>query len=231
MDDEKIIDPRYIEELRKHSSSGRKDNDIKQKFLEAVSTALTDNTKHIGDLRDVLHSMPVSMHYDKQDTAALSIAPTAGIIGAAAMALEWKPIENVRVETPHNEDVFRPTKSILDFLSEQIDSDLNKRLTEFGETNGFPVVFVFYQTLKNENGVSKATCDIKMFKSDEKQDARLFALKHAGEFGIFDPRSKDEQIKDLEKKVKRLEESRDYWKRKAEGDDDDTLGTFKHWDD
>lgn len=215
---------RYIEELRN-------DNDIKQKFLEAASTALTDNPKYIGDLRDFLHSIPVTMHYDKQDTAAFSIAPTAGIIGAAALALERKPIENVRIETPHNEDVFRPTKSMLDILSERIDSDLNKRLTEFGENNGFPVVFVFYQTLKNENGVSMATCDIKMFKFDEKQDARLFAIKHAGEFGFFDPRSKDEQIKDLEKKVKRLEEDRDYWKRKAEGDDDDTLGIFKHWDD
>ena len=105
---------------------------------------------------------------------------------------------------------------MLDILSERIDSDLNQRLTEFGKKNGFPVVFVFYQTLKDEDGVSKATCDIKMYKSDEKQDARLFALKHAGEFGIFDPRSKDD---------------RDYWKRKAEGDDDDTLGIFKHWDD
>ena len=139
----------------------------------------------------------------------------------------------------HHEDsqdtaalAFKPTKSMLDILSERIGSDLNKRLAEYGDKNGYPVVFVFYQTIKNENGVSKATCDIKMFKSDEKQDARLFALEHAGEFGIFDPRSKDEQIKDLEKKVKRLEEDRDYWHREATGrDDGDTLGIFRHWDD
>lgn len=133
-------------------------------------------------------------HEDSQDTAALALPPTAGILGAVAASLRPELKEKPHVEIPHEPDIFKPTKSMLDILSEQIDSDLNKRMTEFGETNGFPVVFVFYQTLKDENGVSKATCDIKMFKSDEKQDARLFALQHAGEFGIFDPRRKDEQI-------------------------------------
>lgn len=186
-----------------------------------------------SDMIAQLKSLPKGKHHeDSQDAAALAPPPTAGILGAVAASLQPELKEKPHVEIPHNDDVFRPTKSMLDILSEQIDSDLNKRLTEFGETNGFPVVFVFYQTLKNENGVSKATCDVMMFKSDEKQDARLFALKHAGEFGIFDPRSKDEQIKDLEKKVKRLEEDRDYWHREATGrDDDDTLGIFRHWDD
>ena len=170
-------------------------------------------------------------HEDSQDAAALAPPPTAGIIGAAAVLLNPKLKEKAHIEISREPDIFKPTKSMLDILSERIDSDLNKRLTEFGETNGFPVVFVFYQTFKVEDGVSKATCDIKMYKPGEKQDARLFAMQHAGEFGIFDPRSKDEQIKDLEKKVKRLEENRDYWKRKAEGDDDDTLGIFRHWDD
>ena len=193
MDDEKIIDPRYIEQLR---------------------------------------SLPSAPHDDNQDVAALATPPTTGILGAAAVLLNPKLKEKQHVDIPREPDIFKPTKSMLDILLERIDSDLNKRLTEFGETNGFPVVFVFYQTLKDENGVSKATCDIKMYKSDEKQDARLFALKHAGEFGIFDPRSKDEQIKDLEKKVKRLEEDRDYWHREATGrDDGDTLGLFRHWDD
>jgi hypothetical protein len=182
-----------------------------------------------SDIINELKSLPKGCtHNDQQDAYAL--APTAGILGAAAAILNPK-LKDVHVEIPREQDIFKPTESMLDILSEQIDSDLNKRLTEFGETNGFPVMFVFYQTVKNEDGVSKATCDIQMFKSDEKQDARLFALRHTGEFGIFDPRSKDEQIKDLEKKVKRLEEDRDYWKREAEGDDDDTLGIFKHWDD
>lgn len=179
---------------------------------------------------DELESLPKSPHDDAQDAAALAIPPMAGIIGAAAAILKPK-LKDAHVEIPRKPDVFRPTKSMLDFLSERIDSDLNQRLTEFGNKNGFPVVFVFYQTFKVEDGVSKATCDIKMYKPGEKQDARLFALQHAGEFGIFDPRSKDEQIKDLEEKVKGLEDNRDYWKRKAEGDDDDTLGIFKHWDD
>ena len=185
-----------------------------------------------SDMIAELESLPKGKnHEDSQDTAALALPPTAGILGAVAASLQPELKEKPHVDIPRETDIFKPTKTMLDILSEQINSDLNKRLTEFGETNGFPVVFVFYQTLKNENGVSKATCDIKMFKFDEKQDARLFALKHAGEFGFFDPRSKDEQIKDLEKKVKQLEEDRDYWKRKAEGDDDGTLGIIKHWDD
>lgn len=186
-----------------------------------------------SDMIAELESLPKGKHHeDSQDAAALAPPPTAGILGAAAVLLNPKLKEKTHVEIPREQDIFKPTKSMLDILSEQIDSDLNKRLTEFGETNGFPVVFVFYQTLKDENGISKATCDIKMFKSNEKQDARLFALKHAGEFGIFDPRSKDDQIKDLEKKVKRLEEDRDYWHREATGrDDGDTLGIFRHWDD
>ena len=177
-----------------------------------------------------LKSMPKASHDDAQDAAALAIPPMAGIIGAAAAILNPK-LKDAHVEIPREPDIFKPTKSMLDILSERIDSDLNQRLTEFGKKNGFPVVFVFYQTVKDENGISKATCDIKMWKFEDKADARLFALKSGGEFGIFDPRSKDEQIKDLEKKVKGLEEDRDYWKRKAEGDDDDTLGIFKHWDD
>lgn len=186
-----------------------------------------------SDMIAELESLPKGKnHEDSQDTAALAPPPTAGILGAAAVLLNPKLKEKTHVEIPREPDIFKPTKSMLDILSERIDSDLNKRLTEFGETNGFPVVFVFYQTLKNENGASKATCDIKMYKPSEKQDARLFALQHAGEFGIFDPRSKDEQIKDLEKKVKRLEEDRDYWHREATGrDDGDTLGIFRHWDD
>ena len=196
----------------------------KEKFVKACCLQKS------GDpMLEELRSLPCSEHDDQQDAKEL-VPPMAGILGASAVILNPKLKEKAHVEIPHEPDIFKPTKSMLDILSERIDSDLNQRLTEFGKKNGFPVVFVFYQTLKNENDVSKATCDIKMFKSDEKQDARLFALKHAGEFGIFDPRSKDEQIKDLEKKVKRLEEDRDYWKREAEGDDGDTLGIFKHWD-
>lgn len=185
-----------------------------------------------SDIIAELKSLPKGKHHeDSQDAAALAIPPMAGIIGAAAAILNPK-LKDAHVEIPRKPDVFRPTKAMLDILSEQIDSDLNKRLTEFGEINGFPVVFVFYQTTKNENGVRKSTCDIQMFKYEDKTYAQLFAMRNRGEFGIFDPRSKDEQIKDLEKKVKGLEDDRDYWKRKAEGDDDGgTLGLFKHWDD
>lgn len=219
--------------ISKHAHLRKVDNDpvnIARRALKSLEINPLPDQKTERIIKE-LESMPRAPHDDTQDAMAFSIPSTAGILGAAAVLFNPELKEKVHVDIPREPDIFKPTKSMLDILSERIDSDLNKRLTEFGDKNGFPVVFVFYQTLKSENGVSKATCDIKMFKSDEKQDARLFALQHAGEFGIFDPRSKDEQIKDLEKKVKLLEEDRDYWKRKAEGDDDDTLGLFKHWDD
>ena len=232
MDDEKIIDPRYLERLRSLPKSNHDDKQDAMAQAMAGRAVFHPDSPFVSiEARSHVNTMPEMPHDDKQDAAALALPPTAGILGAIAASLQPELKEKQHVDIPREPDIFKPTKSMLDILSERIDSDLNKRLTEFGKTNGFPVVFVFYQTIKNDNGVSMATCDIKMFKSDEKQDARLFALKHAGEFGIFDPRSKDEQIKDLEEKVKSLEDDRDYWKRKAEGDDDDTLGIFKHWDD
>ena len=213
-----MFDKDLIKELNSLPKSSHKDDD------DAIALAMAGQSVFHPD------SPFVSVEARSHVNTKLAIPPMAGIIGAAVAILNPK-LKDAHVEIPRKPDVFRPTKAMLDILSERIDSDLNQRLTEFGKKNGFPVVFVFYQTFKVEDGVSKATCDIKMYKPGEKQDARLFALQHAGEFGIFDPRSKDEQIKDLEKKVKRLEEDRDYWKREAEGDDGDTLGLFRHWDD
>jgi hypothetical protein len=179
-----------------------------------------------SDMIAELESLPKGKyHEDSQDVAALAPPPTAGILGAAAVLLTPKLEEEPHVAIPCEPDIFKPTKSMLDILSEQIDSDLNKRLTEFGETNGFPVVFVFYQTLKNENGVSKATCDIKMYKKSDMREAADFARRNGGELGIFDPPKS--------KEVERLEKERDYWKSRClrEEDDGDTLGIFKHWDD
>lgn len=162
-----------------------------------------DNAAFLEELK----SLPKSSHYDAQDAAALASPPTAGILGAAAVLFNPKMKEKVHVDIPREPDIFKPTKSMLDILSEQIDSDLNKRLTEFGETNGFPVVFVFYQTLKNENGVSKATCDIKMYNRSDMHEAADFARRNGGELGIFDPPKS--------KEVERLEKERDYWKSKC----------------
>lgn len=179
-----------------------------------------------SDMIAELESLPKGKnHEDSQDTAALALPTTAGILGSAAVLLNPKLKEKVHVDIPREPDIFKPTKSMLDILSERIDSDLNKRLTEFGETNGFPVVFVFYQTLKNENGVSKATCDIKMYKRSDMHDALDFARRNDGELGIFDPPKS--------KEVERLEKERDYWKSRClrEEDDGDTLGIFRHWND
>ena len=177
-----------------------------------------------SDIIDELKSLPKGSHDDSQDAAALASPPTTGILGAAAVLLNPK-LKDAHVEIPREPDIFKPAKSMLDILSEQIDSDLNRRLTEFGETNGFPVVFVFYQTLKNENGASKATCDIKMYKRSDMHDALDFARRNGGEFGIFDP----PKIKEVE----RLEKERDYWKSRClrEEGDGDTLGIFRHWND
>lgn len=174
---------------------------------------------------DELGLLPKSKHDDDDDAVALAIPPVAGIIGAAAVAFAPKSMENLHVEIPHEHDIFKPTKSMLDILSERINSDLNNRLTEYGNKNGFPVVFVFYQTIKNENGMSNATCDIKMYKKSEMREAADFARRNGGEFGIFDPPKS--------KEVERLTNERDYWKSRClhEEDDGDTLGIFRHWDD
>ena len=183
-------------------------------------------------------SLPKCSHNDVQDTAALAIPPVAGILGAVATLFAPKPIENLHVEIPHEQDIFKPTKSMLDIFSEQNRREIGKYLDKFGEQNGYPVIFVttFRQfDPPKEDIVHEAfintELNIQMFKKSEMHEAADFARRNGGELGIFDPRSKDEQIKDLEKKVKRLEEDRDYWKREAEGDDGDTLGIFRHWDD
>lgn len=192
-----------------------------------------------SDMIAELESLPKGKHHeDSQDAAALAPPPTAGILGAAAVLLNPKLKEKPHVDIPREPDIFKPTKSALDFLAEQNRSETEKYLAKFGEQNGYPVIFVTtfrqFEPPKEDivhNAFINTEFYIQMFKKSDMPKAADFARRNGGELGIFDPRSKDEQIKDLEKKVKRLEEDRDYWKRKAEGDDDDTLGIFKHWDD
>ena len=87
------------------------------------------NRSIIGEMRD---NLPQARH-DEQDAVALAMPPTAGILGAVATSLHPELKEKVHVDIPREPDIFKPTKSMLDFLSERIDSDLNKRLTEFGD--------------------------------------------------------------------------------------------------
>jgi hypothetical protein len=200
MDDEKFIDPRYLEELRKYSASGHKGDD------DAMALAMAGQA--------VFHP----------DSPFVSIEARSHV--------------NTKCEIPRDSDIFKPKKSTLNIFSERNKRELEKYLAKFGEQNGYPVIFV--TTLRTfdppkEDIVHEAfintEVNITMYKKSEMREAADFAMLNGGELGIFAPRSKDEQIKDLEKKVKRIEENRDYWKREAEGDDDDTLGTFKYWDD
>lgn len=75
-----------------------------------------------SDIIAELESLPKGKHHeDSQDAAALAPPPTAGILGAVAASLESTPKDNTRVEIPRSQDIFKPTKSMLDILSEQID--------------------------------------------------------------------------------------------------------------
>ena len=157
---------------------------------------------------------------------------TTGILGATAAILNPKLKEKVHVEIPRKPDIFKPTKSALDFLSEQNRIDTEKYLAKFGEQNGYPVFFVttFRQfEPPKEDIVHKAfintEVNIQMFKKSEMHKAADFARHNGGELGIFDPPKS--------KEVERLEKERDYWKSRClrEEDDGDTLGLFKHWDD
>lgn len=180
---------------------------------------------------DELKSLPKSPHDDAQDAAALAIPPMAGIIGATAAILNPK-LKDAHVEIPREQDIFKPTKSALDFLSEQNRIDTEKYMAKFGEQNGYPVIFVttFRQfDPPKEDIVNKAfintEINIQMFKKSEMRKAADFARRNGGELGIFDPPKS--------KEVERLEKERDYWKSRClrEEDDGDSLGIFRHWND
>ena len=173
-----------------------------------------------------------------QDTGHPVFNPDSPFVSIEARSHVNTMPEKPHVEIPRETDIFKPTKSTLNIFSEQNKRELEKYLAKFGEQNGYPVIFVTTSRTfdpPKEDIVHEALIttevNIQMFKKSEMREAANFAIRNAGELGIFDPRSKDEQIKDLEKKVKRLEEERDYWKREAIGKNDDTLGTFSHWDD
>ncbi|MBR6448328.1 MAG: hypothetical protein IKS96_07410 [Fibrobacter sp.] len=186
-----------------------------------------------SDIIAELESLPKGKHNeDSQDAAALAPPPTAGILGAAAVLLNPKLKEKPHVEIPHEHDIFKPTKSALDILSEQNRRDVEKYLDKFGEQNGYPVIFVttFRQfDPPKEDIVHEAFINtefnIQMFKKSEMREAADFARRNGGELWIFDPPKS--------KEVERLEKERDYWKSRCirEEEDGDTLGIFKHWDD
>lgn len=121
MDEEKLIDPRYLEELRKYPASGHKDNDDTMALAMAGQAVFHPDSPFVSiESRSHVNTMPEMPHDDAQDAAALAIPPMAGIIGAAASILNPK-LKDAHVEIPRKPDVFRPTKAMLDILSEQID--------------------------------------------------------------------------------------------------------------
>ena len=81
-----------------------------------------------SDMIAELKSLPKGKHHeDSQDAAALAPPPTAGILGTAVVLLNPKMKEKPHVDIPLEPDIFKPTKSMLDILSDRIDSDLHKQ--------------------------------------------------------------------------------------------------------
>ena len=131
-----------------------------------------------SDMIAELESLPKGNHDDAQDAAAVLLNPK----------LKEKP----HVEIPHDPDIFKPTKSAQDILSEQNRREVEKYLAKFGEQNGYPVIFVttFRQfDPPKEDIVHEAFINtefnIQMFKKSEMHDAVDFAMRNGGELGIF----------------------------------------------
>jgi len=314
MDDEKVIDPRYIEMLRPHPGSGHKNNDdAMAKAMAGIS--LTKARKQTIDefvhakgrkpnLDDFRNNFELFEDFVKRTGRIRSESATAYVVQSALE--KSKEYEIPHFDIPHRQDIFQPTKSVLD----AIDEDIDRQLTAFGNVNGFPVIFVMFdKSMERKDGKTTCGFELRMFKADQMSEAASFAKSCAGELGVYgaegshqesarqhkddidirldnvsyrsefmqapiiekdkdcikpvvpssicapgyesglaarssanssggefwinSKRSKDEIIDDLIKKVKRLEDERDYWKREAEGKngDDDTLGIFRHWDD
>lgn len=146
-----------------------------------------------SDMIAELESLPKGKHHeDSQDAAALAPPPTAGILGAVAAILQLELKEKPHVEIPRKQDIFKPTKSALDILSEQNRSKTEKYLAKFGEQNGYPVFFVttfrqFDPPKKDivHNAFINTEVNIQMFKKSERHDAVDFAMRNGGELGIF----------------------------------------------
>lgn len=157
MDDEKIIDPRYIERLR---------------------------------------SLPKSNRDDKQDTMALAMAGQAVFHpDSQFVSIEARSHVNTMPEMPRDPDIFKPTKSNLDFLSEQNKREIEKYLAKFGEQNGYPVIFVTtfrrFEPPKEDivhEAFINTEVNIQMFKKSGMREAADFARRNGGEIGTFDNR-------------------------------------------
>lgn len=154
MDDEKVIDPRYIEKLR---------------------------------------SLPKANHDDKQDAMAQLMAGQAVFHpDSPFVSIEARSHVNTKCEISRDPDIFKPTKSTLNILSEQNKRELEKYLAKFGEQNGYPVIFVTtfrqFEPPKEDivhNAFIDTEVNIQMFKKSEMREAADFARRNGGELGIF----------------------------------------------
>lgn len=70
MDEEKFIDPRYLEELRKYSASGHKDNDDAMALTMAGQAVFHPDSPFVSiESRSHVNTMPEMPHDDAQDDA------------------------------------------------------------------------------------------------------------------------------------------------------------------
>ena len=149
MDEEKVIDPRYIERLR---------------------------------------SLPKASHDDKQDAMSQAMAgqavfhPDSPFVSIEARSHVNTNPEIPHIDIPHRQDVFQPTKSVLD----AIDEDIDRQLTAFGNVNGLPVIFVIFdKNMERKDGKTTCGYQLRMFKHDQMREAASFAKSCAGELGVY----------------------------------------------
>ena len=69
MDEEKVVDPRYLEELRKYSASGRKDNDDAMALAMDGQAVLHPDSPFVSiEARSHVNTTPEIPHVDIPNT-------------------------------------------------------------------------------------------------------------------------------------------------------------------
>ena len=157
-----------------------KDDELRTKLrgIPDLATAMAKGSAITEELKSI-YKIPGIEHKDHQDAQALTFHSV--------------PIKNMRASTPFEIDQI-PSKPIDEILSKTDVDILDKPLIEFGNKNGYPVIFVVEavpsQVPKNYQDGYKFKSDLKItcFKSFELHTAAKYAQKVLGTLGVFDPK-------------------------------------------
>lgn len=137
---------------------------------------------------DELKKLPKSKHDEGFDAIALALSPNRTSVS------KFKEYKDVKVDIPVKNYFDKPE---IQHISNRLGKDIEKEMTDFGNKNGFPVIFVFCP-FKSEmkDGICKCSSEVKFFKADETEEAVSFARLNGTEcVGKFVPYQKLDEIR------------------------------------